>query len=68
MPDSKFVYLASQSPRRRQLLEQLRASLNSGDKDLMLKQVEALNEYTRPFAERVMDVAIATAMKGKQID
>ena len=52
----------------RQLLEQLRASLNSGDKDLMLKQVEALNEYTRPFAERVMDVAIATAMKGKQID
>jgi molecular chaperone HscA len=34
----------------------------------MLKQVEALNEYTRPFAERVMDVAIATAMKGKQID
>lgn len=52
----------------RKLLEQLRASLNSGDKDLMLKQVEAINEYTRPFAERVMDVAIATAMKGKQID
>ncbi len=52
----------------RQLLQELKDSLNSGSKDLILKKVEALNEYTRPFAERVMDVAISTAMKGKQID
>jgi hypothetical protein len=28
---------------------------------------EALNETTRPFAERIMDLAIAKAMKGAKI-
>jgi hypothetical protein len=32
-----------------------------------LSGVEALNDYTRPFAERVMDVAVSAALKGNKI-
>ncbi len=46
----------------------LRDSLTSGDKDLILKKVDELNEFTRPFAERLMDHAVSHAMKGKSIE
>ncbi|MGN8069065.1 Fe-S protein assembly chaperone HscA [Mucilaginibacter sp. SG564] len=46
----------------------LRESLTSGDKDLILKRIDEINEFTRPFAERLMDQAISTAMKGKSIE
>ncbi len=49
-------------------IQVLKASLNAGDKDLIHSKIDELNEYTRPFAERVMDMAIAQAMKGKQIE
>lgn len=45
----------------------LKTALTSGDKDNILKKVDELNEFTRPFAERLMDQAISTAMKGKNI-
>jgi molecular chaperone HscA len=48
-------------------VEILRQSLATNDKNMVLKNNEALNEFTAPFAERVMDVAIAKAMKGKHI-
>ncbi|MDT3405631.1 Fe-S protein assembly chaperone HscA [Mucilaginibacter terrae] len=51
-----------------QYVEALKAALTSGDKDLILKKVDELNELTRPYAERVMDQAISTAMKGKSVD
>ena len=38
------------------------------DKNLIAQKTEALNELTRPFAERVMDQAIAGALKGKTIE
>ncbi|MBP6664560.1 MAG: Hsp70 family protein, partial [Chitinophagales bacterium] len=41
--------------------------LTSQNKDLIHQHIEALNEFTRPFAERVMDKAVAQAMKGKQV-
>jgi molecular chaperone HscA len=50
------------------LLNVLKEALGSGDKDLILKKVDEVNEYTRPFAERLMDQAINTAMKGKSIE
>lgn len=50
-----------------QLVSKLKDVLNSGSKDLILKNVDQLNEFTRPFAERVMDDAIAQSMKGKTI-
>lgn len=46
----------------------LKQALNSGDKDLIHKRIDELNEFTRPFAERLMDQAISHAMKGKSID
>lgn len=49
-------------------INHLKETLNSGDKDLILKKTDELNEFTRPFAERVMDAAVGQAMKGKRID
>nr|WP_067059105.1 Fe-S protein assembly chaperone HscA [Mucilaginibacter sp. L294] len=49
-------------------VEALKAALSTGDKDLIHTKIDDLNNFTRPFAERVMDVAIATAMKGKSIE
>jgi molecular chaperone HscA len=50
------------------LLQQLKDALTSGDKDLILKSIDEVNEFTRPFAERLMDQAISTAMRGKSIE
>ncbi|WP_293303894.1 molecular chaperone DnaK [Pedobacter sp. UBA5917] len=46
----------------------LKTALASQEKDTILKKADELNEFTRPFAERVMDAAISTAMKGKKIE
>jgi len=51
-----------------QYIADLKDILADGDKDAILKQIDTVNEFTRPFAERLMDQAIATAMKGKSID
>jgi molecular chaperone HscA len=50
------------------LISALKSSLNSGDKDLIHKSIDELNEFTRPFAERLMNTAISSAMKGKAIE
>ena len=39
----------------------------SGNKDEIHAAIEKLNEISRPYAERLMDQAISTAMKGKTI-
>lgn len=41
--------------------------INSGSKDELQGAIEGLNNISRPYAERVMDTAIAVAMKGKKI-
>jgi molecular chaperone HscA len=46
----------------------LKEALGTGDKDTILKKADELNEFTRPFAERLMDIAVSQAMKGKSID
>src|ERR1700761_4182821 len=50
-----------------QYLAKLKEALSSGDKDQIHKAIDEINEFTRPFAERLMDTAISTAMKGKSI-
>ncbi|SDF79967.1 Fe-S protein assembly chaperone HscA [Mucilaginibacter gossypii] len=50
------------------LVQKLKEALTSDDKDLILKTIDEVNEFTRPFAERLMDQAISTAMKGKSIE
>ncbi|UKT64614.1 molecular chaperone DnaK [Pedobacter mucosus] len=49
-------------------IEALKTALTTQEKDTILKKADELNEFTRPFAERVMDAAISTAMKGKKIE
>jgi len=41
--------------------------LNGDDKDLIHLRLDELNEFTNPFAERVMNAAINKAMKGKKV-
>lgn len=50
------------------IIAELKDALDSGDKDQILKKADELNEFTRPFAERLMDMAVGQAMKGKKID
>ena len=49
-------------------IEALRTALTQGEKDLILQKTDELNEFTRPFAERLMDMAVGQAMKGKSVD
>ena len=48
-------------------IQQLSGLLARGNKDEIHGSIERLNEISRPYAERVMDEAISTAMKGKKI-
>ncbi|MFN2457715.1 MAG: Fe-S protein assembly chaperone HscA [Chitinophagaceae bacterium] len=47
--------------------QKLEKTITTGKKDEIQRAIEALNSVTRPYAERVMDKAISTAMKGKVI-
>ena len=48
-------------------INDLRDSLNTDNKDIIHQKTESLNEISRPYAERVMDMAISKAMSGKSI-
>jgi molecular chaperone HscA len=52
----------------RLLCENLKNTLTVADKDTILKGVDTLNEYTRPFAERLMNKAVYSALSGTHID
>ncbi|MBL7701258.1 MAG: Fe-S protein assembly chaperone HscA [Ferruginibacter sp.] len=48
-------------------MQALQLSLDMNDKNLVQTKTEALNEISRPYAERIMDLAIGKAMKGSKI-
>ncbi|BAV04682.1 molecular chaperone HscA [Filimonas lacunae] len=48
-------------------IEALQQAMATDDKDAIHSKIEALNEVSRPYAERLMDEAISVAMKGKRI-
>lgn len=48
--------------------KELKELIQTGDKDQIHTAVEKLNEISRPYAERLMDEAISSAMKGKSIN
>jgi len=48
-------------------IDDLGSALNSENKDLIHQKTGSLNEISRPYAERVMDMAISKAMSGKSI-
>jgi molecular chaperone HscA len=47
--------------------EKLRASLAGTERDPILKAMDELDELTKPYAERVMNISIQQAMAGKKI-
>jgi len=64
--NSNFISIAEIADTTK-YIQTLKDALTSGDKDLIHKSIDSLNEFTRPFAERLMDQAISHAMKGKSI-
>ncbi len=50
-----------------ELKQNLEAIINSSDKDEIYASIELLNTYTKPLAERAMDVTIKKALKGKKL-
>ncbi len=48
-------------------IKELQSLIAAGNKDEIHTGIEKLNEISRPYAERLMDEAISTAMKGKNI-
>src|SRR6187455_2322388 len=48
-------------------INELKDSLSSENKDIIHQKTESLNEISRPYAERVMDMAISKAMSGRSI-
>lgn len=48
-------------------MQALQLALTMNDKDLVHSKIEELNDLSRPYAERVMDMVVSNAMKGKAI-
>jgi molecular chaperone HscA len=48
-------------------IQKLREVMNGDDKQLIQQEMEHLNSLSRPYAERVMDEAVAAALKGKTV-
>ncbi|WP_210521761.1 Fe-S protein assembly chaperone HscA [Hymenobacter terricola] len=48
-------------------VEKVQAALASTERDPILKAMDELDELTRPYAERVMNISIQQAMAGKKI-
>lgn len=48
-------------------MQALQLSLTMNDKDLMHAKIGELNEMSKPYAERIMDIIVGEAMKGKTV-
>jgi len=48
-------------------MQALQLSLTMDDKDLIHSKIEELNDISKPYAERIMDIIVAEAMKGKVV-
>lgn len=64
---NKSFLTATEAADTQVYIQKLRDSLHTTDKDAIHGAIDALNEFTRPFAERLMDAAVAQAMKGKSL-
>lgn len=49
------------------LTQQLQSALNNADRNVILSSIEQLNKHTKPYAERIMDLAISQSLKGNKI-
>ena len=48
-------------------IQALQLSLEMNERNLIQAKTEELNDISRPYAERIMDEAVSTAMSGKKI-
>ena len=48
-------------------MQALQLSLDMNDKNLIQTKTEVLNDISRPYAERLMDMAVSKAMSGKKV-
>jgi molecular chaperone HscA len=48
-------------------MNEVKDAITAKDKERIQKEMESLNDLSRPYAERVMDAALKDAMKGKKI-
>jgi molecular chaperone HscA len=46
-------------------MQALQLAITMNDKNLIQEKIEQLNATSRPYAERIMDIAVAEAIKGK---
>lgn len=51
----------------RNIMSKVRTAIDAKNKDSIQREMEALNDLSRPYAERVMDAALKDAMTGKKI-
>jgi molecular chaperone HscA len=69
----KFLQKNSTSLTRQELLDTaagmqaLQMAIGMDDKNLIQRKIEELNDVSRPYAERIMDEAVAAAIKGKVV-
>jgi molecular chaperone HscA len=67
MENNKDLLKSEEYSKTMELIRELSMSLQTDNKDIIMAKTEALNEFTRPFAERLMDSAIGKALKGIEI-
>jgi len=61
------ILTAEETTQTDKAMSDLRHLLENGTKDEIHSAIEKLNVISRPYAERLMDHAISSAMKGKKI-
>lgn len=64
---NSFILTQDELVQTNEAMKELEAVLPLTDKNVIHTAIEKLNEISRPYAERLMDHAVSTAMKGKQI-
>ncbi len=61
-------YLAEEEIKQtKEAIKNLQQIVLSEDKDAIQSKIEILNEISKPYAERVMDIAISASMKGRKV-
>ena len=65
--DNKKILTSSEIGELNKAIDKVKAAVEGDDKNLILNQLESLNIMSKPLAERVMDINISMALKGKSV-
>ncbi len=68
LSQNKSLLAEDELKQTQKLLENLSNACLKNDRHKINSEIERLNDYTRPFAEKMMDNAINSALGGKSID